>query len=248
MLERPLLILVGLTGTGKTTTVNALRTAGLTFSLLPNRRMLTDNLIIKHIQEVDNKPVETIIDRTERFAYTRRYRELYPGGMAWALKWLMVNGQWSIVDEDNSPYLIFDGLRGENEVTHAVKLLPQARFLFLDAPDAVRVRRLLRRGDTFDRVENGRNGVETAVFHDLAKGILTNEELQSFLDAIATNEISAADLQAKLAIVRSERENYDLDTTHSALQALAPERLIFADTSTLSPAQIAQKTIAALTI
>lgn len=248
MVKRPLLILVGLTGTGKTTTVNALRDAGLDFTLLPNRRMLTDELIIKHVQEVDNKPIEPITDRAERFAYTRRYRELFPGGMARALELSIVNGQLSIVNEEREPLLIFDGLRGENEVTHAVDLLPQARFLFLHASDGVRVRRLLMRGDVFDKVGNGDGGVETAVLHTLADGILTDSELQSFLDEVETGEIRAADLHAKLTIVRTERQNYDPDKTLNALQTLASERLIFADTTRLTPMQIAEKTLKEISI
>ena len=95
-----LLILVGLTGTGKTTAVNALRGQGCRFLLLPNRRDLTDRLIIAHLQQRDGVPVAPVPDRTQRFAYTRRYRELYPGGMAYAVgEWLMVNGQLSMVNE-----------------------------------------------------------------------------------------------------------------------------------------------------
>ncbi len=123
----------------------------------------------------------------------------------------IVNGQLSIVNKERAPLLIFDGLRGKNEVTHAVELLPQARFLFLHAPDEVRVNRLLSRGDVFDRVEN------------------------------------ADELEAKRAIVRTERQNYDPDATLNALQTLAPERLIFADTTQLTPTQIAAKTISELT-
>ncbi len=90
--DMELLILVGLTGTGKTTTVNALREVGLDFHLLPNRRAMTDEFIIGYLQKLDGDSVEVVRDRTERFAYTRRYREMFPGGMAWALReWLMVN-------------------------------------------------------------------------------------------------------------------------------------------------------------
>ena len=203
-----LLILVGLTGTGKTTTINALRDAGLDFTLLPNRRAITDEFIIKHLQELDNKPVMPVTDRIERFAYTRRFRELYSGGMAEALKLLIVNGQLSIVNENS--LLLFDGLRGENEITHAINSLPEAKFLFLHAPNEVRVNRLLNRGDDFDKVEN------------------------------------ADEVEAKWAIVQAERENYDPDATLGALKSLAPEQLIFADTTELTPDQIAEITIAAL--
>ena len=93
MLRHELLILVGLTGTGKTTTVNALRGVGLNFSLLPNRREITDEFIIGYLQKLDGEPVAPVTDRTERFVYTRRFREMFAGGMAEALQG-MVNGEW----------------------------------------------------------------------------------------------------------------------------------------------------------
>ena len=94
-IQNNLLILVGLTGTGKTTTVNALREAGLEFSLLPNRREITDEYIIAYLQKLNGDPVEVVTDRMARFAYTRRFREIFAGGMAEALReWLMVNGEW----------------------------------------------------------------------------------------------------------------------------------------------------------
>ncbi|MFO7680283.1 MAG: hypothetical protein R6X34_09555 [Chloroflexota bacterium] len=89
----PLLVLVGLTGTGKSTTVNALRNQGFPFRLLPNRRELTDQLIIPHMQELAGEPITPVPDRTERFTYTRRYRELFPGGMAQALEQLTIDNE-----------------------------------------------------------------------------------------------------------------------------------------------------------
>ncbi len=247
--QNELLILVGLTGTGKTTTVNALREVGLNFHLLPNRRTITDEFIIGYLQKLDGDPVEQIKDRTERFAYTRRYRKMFPGGMAHALReWLMVNGQLLMVNDAPSPQppipspqsLIFDGLRGENEITHAVELFPEARFLFLHAPDFVRMQRLVQRRDVFDAVTVD-GEVDTAVLHELAQGILTNEERDHLLTQIANGEIDAQELQAKLTIVRTERQNYDPDTTLAALQNLAPDRLIFGDTVACSPEEIAMQ-------
>ena len=93
-----LLILVGLTGTGKTTTVNALHDQGGRFQLLPNRRELTDQLIIAHVQQQDGEALVPVTDRAQRFAYTRRYREMHPGGMAYAL------GQYSVNSEQFTVY------------------------------------------------------------------------------------------------------------------------------------------------
>jgi hypothetical protein len=49
--------------------------------------------------------------------------------------------------------LLFDGLRGLNEVQHAATYFPQAHFIVLDAPDTVRLARLLKRADTFDTTQ-----------------------------------------------------------------------------------------------
>ena len=242
-----LLILVGLTGTGKTTTVNALRDIGLQFQLLPNRRELTDEYIIGYLQKLDGDPVTPVTDRTERFAYTRRFREMFVGGMAEALReWLMVNGERLTVNESpisNLQSLIFDGLRGENEINHAVRLFPKARFLFLHAPDFVRVQRLVQRQDAFDAVAVESDEVDTAVLRNLAVEILTNEEIDQLLTQINKGEIDVQELQAKLTIVRSERQNYDPDATLTALQNLAPDRLIFGDTVAFAAEEIAEKAL-----
>ncbi|MEM7030827.1 MAG: AAA family ATPase, partial [Chloroflexota bacterium] len=152
--EHEVMILVGLTGVGKTTTVEALTATGLTFANLPNRRIITDHLIIGWLQAQDGQPIETVRDRTERFDYTRRYRQIFAGGMAHALSQLWVNPQ-----ELPTPHLLFDGLRGENEVKYAAELLPNAFFIVLDAPNDVRIQRLLGRDDSFDQVETSPSAV-----------------------------------------------------------------------------------------
>ena len=53
---------------------------------------------------------------------------------------------------------IFDGLRGADEVAFALKALPLARFAVLNAPDVVRVERLLQRQDAFDQVSRPARG------------------------------------------------------------------------------------------
>lgn len=256
MEHEKLLILVGLTGTGKTTAVNALRGQGCRFLLLPNRRDLTDRLIIEHLQQLDGVPVAPVPDRTQRFAYTRRYRELYPGGMAYAVReWLMVNGQLSMVNEKQAErngsrithhdLRIFDGLRGENEVTYAAQHIPNAWFLFLDAPDFVRVQRLLRRNDAFDQVSaNGNGNGETAVSLDPElTSWLDDQQLAQLEYFIRKGELTIEDVQAKLTIVQKERQNYDPYATLAALRQHASNRLIFADTVTYSPEEIAQQVI-----
>ncbi len=203
--ERPLLILVGLTGVGKTTTVKALKTAGMDFVLLPNRRAITDAVLIPAMQRANGEPVTPVQDRSRRFAYTRQYRAHFPGGMAYALSQMVVKQAMLSA----TAVLLFDGLRGANEVAFAAQNLPQAHFLFLDAPDTVRLQRLRKRNDAFDQVCTNGTEVETAV-----------------------------------AIINGERQNYDPQATLTALQEHAPQRLIYADTTSHTPDEIAQLLVA----
>ena len=238
--ETNLIILVGVTGVGKTTTVKALRAADIPFDLLPNRRTLTDELIIANLQQMDGKPVERVADRSDRFALTRRYRELHPGGMAHALTKLWVR--------NNQP-LIFDGLRGVNEIEFAVSALPKANFLVLDAPHFVRLRRLLGRADAFDEVATqtqttSRNIIQLS---DLglefeSEGIdrlFSSEEDAQLIRLVNSGRLAPDDLAAKLKIVLAERANYDPAATIEALQRLARSRSWLYDTDTLSPKEIA---------
>ncbi|MEM7800753.1 MAG: AAA family ATPase [Chloroflexota bacterium] len=234
--EATLIILVGVTGVGKTTTVDALRAADISFDLLPNRRSLTDDLIIAHLQQLDGQPVERVSDRAARFALTRRYRDRYSGGMAHALTKLWVR---------NEQLLLFDGLRGVNEIEQAVTALPKANFLVLDAPHFVRLRRLLGRGDAFDAVatvvqaaldginELGDLGIEGV------DGLFSTEEETQFVQLVNSGQLAADDLAAKLKIVSAERANYDPAATIQTLQQLAPSRTWLFDTNKLSPEEIA---------
>lgn len=242
-MQQSLLILVGVTGVGKTTTVEALRHAGLSFALLPNRRELTNKLMITWVQDHKNMPRMLVKDRTERFAHTAYYRQHFPGGMAHTLARLWVNPTIT-----NVSYMIFDGLRGENEIHHAVKLLPQARFIFLDAPHFVRIQRLLNRGDQFDaiscisRLENKDSQLKTLADLGVGElnGLLSAEEEGSLLAFVRQGQVSVEDLQAKLSIVLAERNNYDPEATKETLFRLAPERTVFVDTTQYGPDEVAQ--------
>ncbi|MEZ4612913.1 MAG: hypothetical protein R2838_22165 [Caldilineaceae bacterium] len=145
--DLPLVILVGVTGVGKSTTIAALAVHAPDLHVLPDRRTLTDALIIAHVQQADGAPPAPVTDRAARFAYTRRYRTHFPGGMAHAV------AQLRVAPHVTGP-LLFDGLRGADEVHEAVTRFPHAVFVVLDAPDAVRVQRLLGRGDAFDQIQS----------------------------------------------------------------------------------------------
>lgn len=247
--ERPLLILVGVTGVGKSTTLDALQQSALRFSLLPDRRELTDQLIIGYLQTVDGLPVQSVKDRRERFAYTRRYHQLFPGGMSHALSQL-------VVDTAAHPnWLCFDGLRGEGEVAHAARVLPQARFVVLDAPDLVRVQRLLGRSDRFDQISStgaintaasGQNSLAAIGVAD-GDALFRPDEvaalLQSAVPPVGDGTIAVEELRAKLQIVVEERRNYDPQAAIAYLTAHAPDRTLLIDTTQVTAAVAAQQVV-----
>jgi hypothetical protein len=237
----PLLVLVGVTGVGKSTTLAALDASGFTYHLLPDRRELTDRLILPAVQAHAGEPVAPVKDRKLRFAYTRTYRELHPGGMAYALTQL-----W--IEPAGIPtQLLFDGLRGADEVTHAASLLPAARFVVLQAPDVVRVARLMGRGDPFDQIggaalENPRLD-HLQHFADIgvpeAETLFTHLEEQALLEMVRTGTVTAEALRAALAIVGEERRNYDPAAAAAALEQAAPARTLVVDTLRFAPKQVA---------
>ncbi len=136
----PLIVLVGVTGVGKSTALAALNgptLGGPGLRVLPDRRQVTDAVMIWP------QAGRAVSDREERFKLTAQYRETHPGGMAQALGEL-----WA--EPLAAQPLVFDGLRGLNEVQYAAEVFAAWRFINLHAPDALRVRRLLGRGDAFD--------------------------------------------------------------------------------------------------
>jgi len=236
--DLPLLILVGVTGVGKSTTLALLEAANPPVRQLPDRRSLADLLITK-VQLDAGESLRPVTDRAERFDYTRRYREQNPGGLAQALSQL-----W--IDPTRWPQpLCFDGLRGAEEVGFAAQHLPRARFAVLDASDVVRVERLLGRGDRFDRLAATLISANAGALPGLdvpgADALFTPEE-QARLSALVTSgAVSANDMRAKVAIVVTERQNYDPAAAIAALKRVASERTVILDTTQSTPAQAAQR-------
>ena len=237
------LVLVGLTGVGKSTVLAQLRTALSEYTLLPDRRALTDRLIIAYIQHRDGLAPTPVSDRRLRFDYTRRYREDFPGGMAHALS------QVSVSPDAAASLIVFDGLRGQNEVRHAARLMPEVRFVMLDAPDAVRIQRLLSRQDSFDSTGTLPTSANTSAASLAALGIeeaealLTQEEQAQLLRLVEDRAIDAGEFVSKVRIVLEERRNYDSAATRAALEEEAPERTLVVDTVALSPDRIVQKIV-----
>ncbi|MEZ4622199.1 MAG: hypothetical protein R2867_42760 [Caldilineaceae bacterium] len=75
----PLVILVGVTGVGKSTSYRLLRDKDSAFTC-SRIGVLTDELIIAFLQRQAGATPCAVADRAERFALARRYREQFPGG------------------------------------------------------------------------------------------------------------------------------------------------------------------------
>jgi hypothetical protein len=205
----PLLVVVGLTGVGKS---HLLRL--LAYPTLPDRREVVDRYVLPLFG------LQPPLDRVQRFEMTRRFRAEHPGGVAEALLVGQTLPAWP---------LVFDGLRGRDEVGFALERLPEARFVVLEASDQIRLARLLERGDSFDRV-NSPTG-DRAHWSDLAQGIFTDSQLEEILSW----PVAPSELQAKLTIVAEERKNYDPQGARQVLQG--SPRALFLDTERLSPQQ-----------
>lgn len=233
LLNLPLIILVGVTGVGKSTALSALNAQQ--WRILPDRREVTDAVMIAPLAG------RAVTDRQERFALTAQYRRAHLGGMAQALGELCTVPAAEGLSAEG---LVFDGLRGLDEVRYAAQNAPSWRFIHLHAPDVVRVQRLLGRGDAFDQV------AATADFnHNLtaeltalsgAAQVFTPAEL-SQLAALSAEGHQASDIVAKTKIVLSERQNYDPAAARDFLLSLPPERLLDLDTNMLLPAEVARR-------
>ena len=238
---------MGVTGVGKSTTLEHLLERTGPATLLPDRRALTDRLIISAMQAAQGLPVTPVTDRAQRFAYTRAFRERYPGGMAQALTLLAVDRSTSA-----GPF-IFDGLRGENEVRFALDALPLARLALLHAPDGVRVLRLLHRNDPFDRFGAGPSGADAqagrglaALGVELPDGLLTGAEEKSLLRLLDDGAFTEEELRTRLAIVADERRSYDPEATRRVLDAAGPPRALTLDTTQGDPSVMAERIFTAM--
>ena len=205
------LFLVGLTGVGKSTAVSALQRSGVPLTLLPNRRALADTLMIPEAQRAAGEPVRTVTDRVERFALTRRYRELYPGGVVHAL------GRFLQTAPPAAAW-VFDNLRGLEEVTAAAETFPGARFIVLHAPPLERLLRLVGRHDRFDRVAATR--LENSSFAEHLMGLRGLEAVFDPYDLarLEARGIPETDILSAVHIILSEAENYDVSATTAYLR------------------------------
>ncbi len=237
--ELNLLIMVGLTGVGKTTVINQLQ-AHLNFILLPNRRQITDEAMIIPLQKKDGDTPHPITDRINRFEYTARYRATYPGGMAHALSQLAINADQLAVNT-----LLFDGLRGLNEVQHACTYFPYARFVVLDAPDSVRLNRLLHRADSFDTATvnpspNNQNLHTALAAIPHIEPVFSAAEREQIVQTLG--DLPLEDVVKKTTIIVAERHNYNSQAAYSYLTNTLPtHQVIVVDTAAHSPEGVTEQ-------
>lgn len=229
--DLPLIVLVGVTGVGKSTALGALNSPEL--RVLPDRREVTDAVMIWP------QAGKTVSDREERFRLTAQYRQDHPGGMAQALGSLVADTRhWG-----QRP--VFDGLRGLDEVQYAATHFPKWRFVALGAPDVVRVRRLLGRGDQFDQIQADQ--VQTAEATNLVAALAELKGVGDVFDTAQLTELAGLvseghapqDILAKTKIVVSERRNYDPAAAEQFLHTLPPEHALILDTVALNAEQVA---------
>jgi len=216
----PLVVLVGVTGVGKSTTLEHLSQLR-PFQLLPDRRELTDAFIFGG---------QNIKDRTERFRRTRAFREQNPGGMAAVLARLTL-------EQNPSLPVLFDGLRGLEEVKHAAQF-GGWRFVLLDAPDLERARRLIGRGDAFDRttLEVTTGTLEALNALEGVNQVFTERELLE----LSQIKKDSWEIVSKAKIVLEERRNYDPRAARDyLLGTLEFGRVIYLDTVMYSPLEVA---------
>jgi hypothetical protein len=223
-----LLIVCGVTGVGKTSALAALGRMVDGLASLPERRTLFDAVVARHYGADP-----AALDRIGRFALTDRFRQDHHGGMAAILEQLAVR------QEHAAAPLLFDGLRGEDEIRHADRALPLASFAALLAPDFVRLRRLLGRGDAFDRVASPPAVAPQSPLPGGLDAMFTPVEIAALAEQVAAGSLPAAELAAKLAIVREERLHYDPDRMLAALGRLDPARWLAIDTTRHDPREVA---------
>ena len=230
--ERPLVVMVGLTGVGKSTILKALAQRGVDYTPLPDRREITNQIIIALLQQEDGQSIQPVFDRVKRFEYTARYRAKFPGGMAHALSRIVVD------PAQTRPLLVFDGLRGLNEVQHAISYFPRARFVMLDAPDMIRLNRLLKREDAFDTTTIRTSLATQNLMAALTavpniEAVFAEEQLRQIARTARATEISADAVVKKITIIVEERRNYDSSAARVHLtRTLAPKQVLVLDTST----------------
>jgi hypothetical protein len=240
----PLLIIVGLTGVGKSSALQKLVDGPAPIALLPDRRFLTERRIVAPLQGQDNQ-MQRPVSRLDRFPYVRQFLERHPGGMAEILARIAVEPAHAYA------LFVFDGLRGPHEITYALAHFPLARFAEFSAPPMLRLERLLARNDPHDQLAETAvwdSGGGEVTFASLgvpdARALFTAAEERTLCAQAAEHPDRAMALQRVLAIMVQEYVLYAPDAAHTILAALEPGRVAFIDTAICTPGEAAAACLA----
>lgn len=229
--ESKFYILIGQTGVGKTTAIENFKQLNQNFYELPGRRELTSKYMIPLVQGILQEKLELISDRAERFRLTAEYRRLHSGGMAELLSTLDF-------DLPSDQIILFDGLRGENELEFAIENLQLAQFIVLDASYGVRLRRLSSRADNFDQVDILDGKVDLSELDGISD-FLSENEIVIFEQKISSGEIAKTDFLKAFEIIKNESDNYNPKATIEMLRSQAHDRMIVIDTEQNTPEEVA---------
>ncbi|MCE2488363.1 MAG: hypothetical protein J4G17_00110 [Anaerolineae bacterium] len=149
--DLPLRMLCGLTGSGKSTALAALRASGRWQYCddLPSRRDLADLIIIPAAQVQRGAAIAPVRDRGERFRWTQVFaQDICQAGSASAFSWLYYR-------HDGQTPLLSEGLRGAREIGAALRHFPRWRIMELWLDPLTRLQRLSERNDAFDALTRG---------------------------------------------------------------------------------------------
>jgi|GEM_PF-944651 len=188
-----MVMLVALTGTGKTTTLDALKQLNENdieqgMSIIPSRREVADWIAIPTAQILFDEPIKPVTDRVQRFHYTGTFAKHVKGGMATAFSWVNINKEYDGL-------IISEGIRGSTEITHALTHFQNWYIIELALHPITRLKRLSSRKGGFDKVSEA---------GDVS---FLPQDLQTEAQALLT----AGDItEQALAITKAESENYGL--------------------------------------
>ncbi len=213
------LMLVALTGTGKSTTLGQLEEYRISGAIhyqetIPSRRDIADFIIIPTAQKLLGETIQPVKDRVQRFFYTRTFAEHVQGGMAAAYSWLF------LCSKDQTP-IISEGIRGADEISFGLENCPHWHIVELTVNPITRLKRLSTRSSEFDRAA----GTDEVSF-------LPMEIQGDVAQAIHSGEITPT----ALSIVRAEGGNYGLEPYNKH-----HPRYRCIDTEMLSPEEVANE-------